>query len=91
MDRLPRVFCHLRSFTVPKATYDGNRQGQDELSDKNLDREQVHQAFDTTLLVVTLLRVHHDTGFTACVYHKTDDPLGIHQLSTFEQELFLVE
>ena len=70
---------------VPIATQNCNRSRQHELCNEDLDHKHVHLFLNITLFVATELRIHHNSGLLACIYHEANDPLSVLQLRSFQQ------
>ena len=83
------VLLLLSRLAVPIATEHRDRSCQHELCNEDLDHKHVHLFLNITLFVAAELRIHHNSGLLACIYHEPNDPFSVLQLSSFQQKLLL--
>ena len=74
---------------MPESAENRDRQGQDQLRDKDLNSKVVHDALDIALLKSSKLRIHHDSSLFTCVHNAADNPLRIFQDSALKKHVLM--
>ena len=74
---------------MPKPADNGESECENEKIRYDGYREPVHHFLKIAHLEIANLRIHHDARLFARVCDEADDPVSVHQLRAFQQDLLV--